>query len=380
MIYLEKLRKDFIDFYVKKGYHQKMAHPLVLKESELLFTNSGMIQFKELFFTKHSNKYLSIQPCVRLSGKQNDLSEIGKSKYHHSSFEMIGLFQFENVNITNIIQISIEFLTKYIAPKNLIYNVHPEDKNGISALKYLNLTYRIDPTCIWSTNEKRCMEGYSIEIYYIDSENDVEIWNMVFPSWINNNGEITQTEMKLDMGAGLERLASVINKTFNNYELEEYAGAATIVQSYYPNLSKPELNKIVDHIKTSIMLQASGLRPSNKEHGYVLRKLIRITFNLIKLKEPNVSIFEKMEIELRNYYMENIIQYLRADTFMHVIDFSEEIELYLKMINSISKICNKFNITKQSISAISNELFSQIRETYGINKESIEEYINEKAE
>ena len=183
----------------------------------------------------------------------------------------------------------------------------------------------------------------------------------------------------MDLGAGLERLASVVNKTFNNYELDEYSGAAQIVKQYY-TLSYSDSNRVVDHMKTITMLLISGLKPGNKEQGYVLRKLMRIIFQLLKVTDTiNQDKFLKMQKELFNYYCDTFFYKMIADYFIYAVNFENEIDLYLKMMSSVYKICKKYKININTVDKISGSTFNNIKSTYGISKDNIIVYLTQNA-
>ena len=301
-----KIRENFCNFFNDNG-HAIIPSSSLIPENDpsLLFTNSGMVQFKNFFtgqeFSKNKN-VVTIQKCVRAGGKHNDLENVGLTPRHHTFFEMLGNFSFGGYFKEKSIEFAWKFLVKELGvPKNrLIITHHSEDGESekiwkkISGLASDKIIAINSEDNFWSMGDTGPC-GYCSEIFFDngdelsgglpgsadeDGERFVEIWNLVFMEYQKNlNGTEKLKTKCVDTGMGLERITAVISGKKNNYETDLFV----FVFEEIEKLIKVKLNEsnkvsfriISDHIKSICMLMSDGIIPSNEGRGYVLRRIIR---------------------------------------------------------------------------------------------------------
>jgi alanyl-tRNA synthetase len=300
-----ELRQAFLDYFRDNGHEVVASSPLVPgNDPTLLFTNAGMVQFKDVFLGAEKRKYVravSSQRCVRAGGKHNDLENVGYTARHHTFFEMLGNFSFGDYFKREAIQYAWEFLTETceLPPERLWVTVFRDDDEAADI--WLN-EIKVDPTRFSRMGEKDnfwamgdtgpC--GPCSEIFFDhgpdvdggppgspDEEGDryVEIWNLVFMQF-NRAADGTMTPLpkpSVDTGMGLERMAAVMQAVHSNYEIDIFAdlveSAARLLG--VKNDGSSSLNVIADHIRASAFLIVDGVLPGNEGRGYVLRRIIR---------------------------------------------------------------------------------------------------------
>ena len=300
-----QLRQAFLDFFASKGHEVVASSSLVPgNDPTLLFTNAGMVQFKDVFTGKEKRPYktaASSQRCVRAGGKHNDLENVGYTARHHTFFEMLGNFSFGDYFKKEAIEYAWEFLTKdlQLPAESLWITVYEEDDEaadiwlndiGVDPQRFSRLGKKDN---FWAMGDTGPC-GPCSEIFYDhgpdvaggppgspDEEGDryVEIWNLVFMQFDRD----TDGEMKplpkpsVDTGMGLERTAAVMQGTTNNYEIDLFKNlvksAAKLTGT--KDLSSSSLQVIADHIRACSFLICDDVLPSNEGRGYVLRRIIR---------------------------------------------------------------------------------------------------------
>ncbi|MEK9888114.1 MAG: alanine--tRNA ligase, partial [Gammaproteobacteria bacterium] len=298
-----EIRKAFLDFFESKKHQQIDSSSLIpVNDETLLFTNAGMVQFKDLFLGSEKKDYVratSSQRCIRAGGKHNDLENVGYTLRHHTFFEMLGNFSFGDYFKEEAIEFAWEFLTGEL---NL-----PEDKLWISvfreddeAEKIWKEKIGVNPERIvrldeednfWSMGETGPC-GPCSEIYYDHgdhiegtppgSEGDegdrfVEIWNLVFMQFNRNeSGEMTPLpKPSVDTGMGLERIAAVMQGVNSNYDTDLFKSLINASQKLLKNESSNSHKVVADHIRSTSFLIADGITPENEGRGYVLRRILR---------------------------------------------------------------------------------------------------------
>ncbi len=300
-----EIRQRFLDYFVRHGHELVASSSLVpINDPTLLFTNAGMVQFKDVFLGQEQRAYVratSSQRCVRAGGKHNDLENVGYTARHHTFFEMLGNFSFGDYFKREAINYSWEFLTGELKldPEKLWVTVYKDDDEAADIwLKEL----KIDPARFsrlgkkdnfWSMGDVGPC-GPCSEIFYDhgpsitggppgtpeeDGDRYVEIWNLVFMQYDrDNNGKLTDLpKPSVDTGMGLERLAAVMQGVHTNYEIDLFQGLITAAAKLL-NVNAAEhkaLNVIADHIRSVAFLIIDGVFPSNEGRGYVLRRIIR---------------------------------------------------------------------------------------------------------
>ncbi len=322
---VSELRQTFLDYFESKGHTIVQSGPLVpANDPTLLFTNAGMVQFKETFLGLEPRNYTraaTCQRCVRAGGKHNDLENVGYTARHHTFFEMLGNFSFGDYFKREAIQMAWEFLTQVIKlpPEKLWVTVYEQDDEAADIwLKEL----KVDPArfsrCgetdnFWSMGDTGPC-GPCSEIFYDhgpeiaggppgspDQEGDryIEIWNLVFMQY-NRDAQGHKTPLpkpSVDTGMGLERLAAVMQNVHSNYQIDLFQSLiqsiADIIQSHSdsPPLEKKGSGEFViaDHIRACAFLIVDGVIPSNEGRGYVLRRIIRRAIrhgHQLGLREP----------------------------------------------------------------------------------------------
>lgn len=308
-----KIRKTFLDFFVAKGHEQVRSSPLIPgNDPTLFFTNAGMVQFKDVFVGARQLGYdraTTVQKCLRVSGKHNDLENVGRTARHHTFFEMLGNFSFGDYFKEDAIRYAWELLTEvFKLPKDKLYiSVHPEDEEayqfwhqeiGIPEERL----YR-DPENFWQMGEigpcGPCSELYidlgpsmsdGKEVAFGDPAGDdryLELWNLVFMQFertFGPDGEIEERPLprpSVDTGAGLERLVAVLQGKFNNFDTDVFLPIIDYVAkraqiSYHANPDTDvALRVIADHTRATTALIADGVYPDNEGRGYVLRRIMR---------------------------------------------------------------------------------------------------------
>ncbi len=300
-----ELRNAFLNFFIKRGHERVSSSSLVPHDDPtLLFTNAGMVQFKEVFLGRENrgyNKAVSSQRCVRAGGKHNDLENVGYTARHHTFFEMLGNFSFGDYFKREAIQYAWEFLTvdlKLPAEKLWITVFEDDDEAADIWLKEMGVSPERFSRCgakdnFWSMGDTGPC-GPCSEIFYDhgsdiwggppgtpdeDGDRYIEIWNLVFMQY-NRDASGNMTPLphpSVDTGMGLERLAAVMQNVHNNYEIDlfEHLIKSAAKLTGCENLEDKSLRVISDHIRSCAFLIVDGVLPSNEGRGYVLRRIIR---------------------------------------------------------------------------------------------------------
>lgn len=378
-----EIKQNFINFFKKNEYKELKPSPLVIEnDKSLLFTNSGMVQFKNIFLGLEKYLYprvVTIQPCVRLGGKHNDLDNIGKTPHHNTSFEMLGNFGFEKVSKEEAINLAIDFLINVLKlDKNKIFitiNKNDEDVLNIwlKHVKKEKIIFGDDDTNFWQMAENGPC-GYCSEIFYnIDEEkkNLLEIWNLVFINFNKENGKLNKLNtLNIDTGMGLERIASIKQNVFDSFKTDIFSEKIkNMIELFKINVKDDDKNIriIADHIKTSLMLMNENIMPSNDGRGYILKKLLRRS--IIKKQElkTKTSLSTLINIFDDAYEKKNNIEIKK-----HII-LNEE----LKFENTIKNGKNFIKKIIQKEKNISGQTLFTLYDTYGIPIDTIENITKE---
>ena len=300
-----ELRQAFLDYFADHKHEVVASSPLVPgNDPTLLFTNAGMVQFKDVFLGSEKRKYdraATSQRCVRAGGKHNDLENVGYTTRHHTFFEMLGNFSFGDYFKRDAIEYAWEFLTETLGlpPERLWVTVFNDDDEAADIwLKEI----KVDPERFSRMGEKDnfwamgdtgpC--GPCSEIFYDhgpsieggppgtpeeDGDRYVEIWNLVFMQFDRTaDGEMVPLpKPSVDTGMGLERIAAVMQGVHSNYQIDMFARLidATAKTLGVDNDGSSSLNVIADHIRACAFLIVDGVLPGNEGRGYVLRRIVR---------------------------------------------------------------------------------------------------------
>ncbi len=300
-----QLRQIFIEYFKKLDHEVLPSSSLINKnDPTLLFTNAGMVQFKDVFLgidTRPYQRAVSIQKCIRAGGKHNDLENVGYTSRHHTFFEMLGNFSFGDYFKREAINYAWSFLTEVLElPKERLWiTVFRNDPESEAIwLKEIKINPQRFSRCgkkenFWQMgNSGPC--GPCTEIFYDhgptvsgglpgslngDGDRYVEIWNLVFMQYnIELSGKLNLlTKPYVDTGMGLERIAAVMQRVHDNYDIElfQYLLKTLGVLIGNEDFQNTSMRVIVDHIRSAAFLIADGVIPSNEGRGYVLRRIIR---------------------------------------------------------------------------------------------------------
>jgi alanyl-tRNA synthetase len=300
-----EVRRAFLDFFRERGHTIVPSSSLVPgNDPTLLFTNAGMVQFKDVFLGKDQRAYnraVTSQRCVRAGGKHNDLENVGYTTRHHTFFEMLGNFSFGDYFKRQAIRYAWDFVTGTLGldAERLYVTVYTDDDEAASLWESEagvapgRITRLGAKSNFWSMGDTGPC-GPCSEIFYDhgpevaggppgspdeDGDRYVEIWNLVFMQFDRaSSGELVPLpKPSVDTGAGLERLAAVMQGVHSNYDIDLFRDliAAAAEATGATDLSSPSLRVIADHIRACAFLVSDGVVPSNEGRGYVLRRIVR---------------------------------------------------------------------------------------------------------
>jgi len=315
------IRKSFLDFFARNG-HQVVASSALVPRNDptLMFTNAGMVQFKNVFTGLEKRPYsraVTAQKCVRAGGKHNDLDNVGYTTRHHTFFEMLGNFSFGDYFKERAIELAWDLVTKeYALPKDkLLVTVYIDDDDAfrlwkkIAGLPDSKILRIAGDDNFWAMGETGPC-GPCSEIFYdhgshipggppgsLDAEGDrfIEIWNLVFMQYEQLEGgkRVGLPRPSIDTGMGLERIAAVLQGTHDNYAIDLFRALiqtiADLTKVSPDGPHKASHRVIADHLRASAFLIADGVLPSNEGRGYVLRRIMRRAMRhaeLLGAKEP----------------------------------------------------------------------------------------------
>ena len=305
MISSNELRAKFLRYFEEQGHHIVESSPLVPgNDPTLLFTNAGMVQFKDVFLGTDKRSYsraVTSQRCVRAGGKHNDLENVGYTARHHTFFEMLGNFSFGDYFKRDAIRFAWKLLTEEfgLPPEKLWVTIYEDDDEakdlwfndiGIDQTRFSRCGAKDN---FWSMGDTGPC-GPCSEIFYDhgpeiwggppgtpeeDGDRYIEIWNLVFMQF-NRDADGTMTPLpkpSVDTGMGLERLAAVMQGVHSNYDIDLFANLIDAAQKVTgaEDRSDKSLRVIADHIRSCAFLALDGVVPSNEGRGYVLRRICR---------------------------------------------------------------------------------------------------------
>ncbi|WP_417533546.1 alanine--tRNA ligase [Marinobacterium stanieri] len=313
-----EIRQAFLDFFNQQGHEIVASSPLIPgNDPTLLFTNAGMVQFKDVFLGSDKRSYsraTTSQRCVRAGGKHNDLENVGYTARHHTFFEMLGNFSFGDYFKREAIKFAWDFLTKRLGlpEERLWVTVHYTDDEaekiwkeemGINPERFSKL----DEDNFWAMGDTGPC-GPCTEIFFDhgpdvaggppgspdeDGDRYIEIWNLVFMQY-NRSADGNMEPLarpSIDTGMGLERVAAVLQGVHSNYEIDLFQNLLKATASVLglDNIDSKSLRVIADHIRSCSFLITDGVMPSNEGRGYVLRRIMRRAIrhgNKLGAKEP----------------------------------------------------------------------------------------------
>ena len=298
-----EIREAFIQFFESKGHKRVASSSLIPgNDKTLLFTNAGMVQFKDVFLGQEKKDFKTAttsQKCIRAGGKHNDLENVGYTLRHHTFFEMLGNFSFGDYFKEEAIVYAWEFLTKTLKlpEEKLWISVYKDDdeaadiwkdKIGVNPERIVRLG---EADNFWSMGDTGpcgpCSEIYFDHGDHIEGtppgspgdEGDrfVEIWNLVFMQYNRNDkGDMSPLpKPSVDTGMGLERIAAVMQGVNSNYETDLFKNLITASENILGKAGDVSHKVIADHIRSTSSLISDGVMPENEGRGYVLRRILR---------------------------------------------------------------------------------------------------------
>ena len=392
---LKDVRKSFLNFFSQKNHQVVDSSNLVpSNDPTLMFTNSGMVQFKNVFTGLEKRDYkraVTSQKCVRAGGKHNDLENVGYTPRHHTFFEMLGNFSFGDYFKDVAIELAWNLITKefQISKDKLIVSVYADDKESFDLWKKIagipeNRIYKIATNDnFWSMGDLGPC-GPCSEIFYDhgdhlqggppgsknqDGDRFIEIWNLVFMQFeqVSKDKRVNLPKPSVDTGMGLERISALLQGTHDNYEIDHFKNLIEISS----NLTKTKVTKeniashrvIADHLRASSFLIAEGVLPSNEGRGYVLRRIMRRGMrhsHTLGSKEP---IFYKMVPTLIKEMSDSYPELKRAEPLITETLKTEE-EKFSSLLNRGIEILNE-NLNKVKNNSFPGEVAFKLYDTYG---------------
>ncbi|GAA8200278.1 alanine--tRNA ligase [Helicobacter pylori] len=363
------IRNEFLQFFHNKGHAIYPSMPLVPNDATLLFTNAGMVQFKDIFTgivpRPSIPRATSSQLCMRAGGKHNDLENVGYTARHHTLFEMLGNFSFGDYFKEEAILFAWEFVTKNLGfkPKDLYISVHEKDDEAVKLWEKFVPVDRIkkmgDKDNFWQMGDSGPC-GPCSEIYidqgekhfkgsedYFGGEGDrfLEIWNLVFMQYERSNDGVLSPLPKpsIDTGMGLERVQALLEHKLNNFDSSLFAplmGEISELTSLdYTSEFQPSFRVVADHARAVAFLLAQGVHFNKEGRGYVLRRILRRALRhgyLMGLKEA--FLYKVVGVVCEQF--SNTHAYLKESKEMVVKECFEEEERFLETLESGMELFN----------------------------------------
>tara|TARA_R110000868_G_scaffold38572_11_gene134778 strand:+ start:9206 stop:11863 length:2658 start_codon:yes stop_codon:yes gene_type:complete len=395
---LHEIRQKFLDYFTNLNHTVVPSSPLIpANDPTLLFTNAGMVQFKEVFLgldKREYNKAVSVQKCLRAGGKHNDLDNVGYTARHHTFFEMLGNFSFGDYFKEEAIDFAWKFLTEELKiPKEKLWvTVHHSDQESEDIwINQINFPKeriaKCDEDNFWSMGDTGPC-GTSTEIFYDhgdkyqgnppghgdEGDRFVEIWNLVFMQYDRDiDGNMNKLPMTcIDTGMGLERITAVMQGVNNNYEIDFFKALISKISSIISEVNKnldlnsPSLKVIADHIRSSAFLIADGVIPSNEGRGYVLRRIIRRALrhgHKLGMRKPFFyRLVDTLASLMGNVYKELI------DSFKIIEEvLLKEEEQFLKTLDQGMVVLDKYiqEIKQNNVNVLAGHMTFKLYDTYG---------------
>ncbi|OSM06141.1 alanine--tRNA ligase [Magnetofaba australis] len=394
-----EIRKRFIQYFQKHGHtHERSSGLIPRNDPTLMFTNAGMVQFKSVFLGEEKRPYtraVTSQKCVRAGGKHNDLENVGRTARHHTFFEMLGNFSFGDYFKKEAIPFAWSFVTEELKldPARLLVTVYSEDDEafdiwtqdvGLPPEKVIRIPTNDN---FWSMGDTGPC-GPCSEIFYDygpsvaggppgsedeDGDRFVEIWNLVFMQYDrDSDGNLNPLpKPSIDTGAGLERIASVMQGKQNNYDTDLFQpllrAAGSIAGVDYVSCSDEQrvsLRVIADHIRAACFLIADGVLPSNEGRGYVLRRIMRRAMRhgkLLGIEQP----FMHQLVEVLAAHMGDVYTELAEQRNAIALIIETEEKRFAKTLSAGLKILEENAAGLKAGDVLDGQTLFTLYDTYG---------------
>ena len=385
---LSEIRKSFLDFFSENNHEIVDSSNLVpTGDDSILFTNAGMVQFKDVFLglEKRKSSATTSQKCLRVGGKHNDLENVGFTTRHQTYFEMLGNFSFGDYFKEDAIKFAWEYLTVNlkIPKEKLIITVHETDEEsekiwleviGIEQSKIFRLG---DEDNFWSMGDTGpCGPCSEIFFDYGDSysgnlpdkgdtgDRYVEIWNLVFMEFNrDSSGKLSSLPNKcVDTGMGLERICSVLQNVGSNFEIDVFKSLKNSIKDKFSEPNDQSLNVVADHLRAAFFLIAEDVLPTNEGRGYVLRRIIRRAVRhgyKMGIREPFLcNCLSELDSAMGKDFSD---EFKRIDFVQKIL--RDEETLFFKTLSSGMKIFEK--IIQKNSKEIPGDIAFKLHDTYG---------------
>jgi len=392
---LKNIRNSFLNYFSKKNHHIVDSSNLVpSNDPTLMFTNSGMVQFKNVFTGLEKRDYkraVTSQKCVRAGGKHNDLENVGYTPRHHTFFEMLGNFSFGDYFKEEAINLAWNLLTKeFKLPKEkLCVTVYSEDDESFKLWKKIaglneSKIIRISTSDnFWSMGDTGPC-GPCSEIFYDhgdklkggppgspnqDGNRFTEIWNLVFMQYeqITKEKRINLPKPSVDTGMGLERMSAVLQGTHDNYNIDHFKkimkASSEVIKSPINEKTIASHRVIADHLRASSFLIAEGILPSNEGRGYVLRRIMRRGMRHAHTLGSKNPVFYKLFDVLLNEMSQSYPE-LKIGKDLIVETLKNEEEKFSSLLDRGIKILNE-NLEKVKGKVLPGSIAFKLYDTYG---------------
>ena len=405
---LSECRSTFKNFFSKNSHQIVDSSPLVPQnDPTLMFTNSGMVQFKNVFTGLEKlpfKRATTSQKCVRAGGKHNDLENVGYTPRHHTFFEMLGNFSFGDYFKELAIKFAWELITKDfgISKEKLTVTVYHEDDEAFSFWKKIsglhdNRIIRIKTNDnFWSMGDTGPC-GPCSEIFYDhgsqlkggppgsadqDGNRFVEIWNLVFMQFeqISKDKRINLPKPSVDTGMGLERIAAVLQGTHDNYQIDLFKNiiksAENFINIKVSEKNLPSYRVIADHLRATAFLISDGVLPSNEGRGYVLRRIMRRAMRHAFTLGSDLPVLYKVLPTLVSEMSSEYPELKRAELLISE-NLKLEEERFSLMLKNGMKILNT-EIVNVKNKKLSGELAFKLYDTYGFPLDLTQDFLKDK--
>ena len=392
----EEIRRSFLDYFSSQSHEEVSSSPLVPQDDPtLLFTNSGMVQFKNVFIGKEKSLFkraVTSQKCLRAGGKHNDLENVGYTARHHTFFEMLGNFSFGDYFKESAIDYAWNLVTKTYGLKkeDLLVTVYEEDEEAysiwkkVSGLEEKKIIKINTSDNFWSMGDTGPC-GPCSEIFYDhgshlkggvpgskdqDGDRYIEIWNLVFMQFemLNDGTRVNLPKPSIDTGMGLERMAAILQGVNNNYDIDLFKtliNDSVELSGVEASPDKLVSHRVIsDHLRASAFLIADGVLPSNEGRGYVLRRIMRRAMRHVhKLGIKDIHMYRLVK-SLQKSMGDFFVELSRAQSLIEKTLRDEE-EKFRETLERGMGLLNKSLENLKNNQVLSGEIAFKLYDTYG---------------
>ncbi len=365
---VNEIRSKFLDYFKSEGHEIVPSSPLVPRnDPTLLFTNAGMVQFKNVFTGHESRPYsraVTSQKCVRAGGKHNDLENVGYTARHHTFFEMLGNFSFGDYFKERAIDLAWRLITKEygLDPNRLLATVYADDDEAfelwrkVAGLPESRIIRIATDDNFWRMGDTGPC-GPCSEIFYDhgdhipggppgspdeDGDRFIEIWNLVFMQYEQEAPDVRKDlpRPSIDTGMGLERISTILQGVHDNYDIDIFRHLISATEDALgvkaEGAEKPSFKVIADHLRALCFLMADGVLPSNEGRGYVLRRIMRRAMRHANMLGASKPVIFKLVPELVHTMGHAYPELIRAESLIMETTEAEEVRFGRTLVRGLS--------------------------------------------